>query len=89
MLTIGDSVREGSMGYEGYFAHSADELVDGNPWTPESDISSLPVYGNPLFRYTGDLIVTEPDTDRMKKELVDAAGRLGMDLNNNSVIYIY
>lgn len=89
MLTVGEN-QEGAMGFEGYFAHNIDELVNNNPWTEESEIRSLPVYKNSLFRYTKDAIVTDPDIAGMKKALIDAAKRLKMDTDGitiNEVVY--
>ena len=84
MLTVGE-ISGGGMGFEGYFAHSINELVNNNPWTEESEISSLPVYENSFFRYTKDAIVTDPNIDGMKKALIDAAERLGMDTDSITI----
>ena len=36
----------GGMGFEGYMAYSIEELENGNPWTVNSDIRTLPVFKN-------------------------------------------
>ncbi len=38
----------GGMGFEGYMAFDIAELGGNNPWTEEAELSTLPVYKNPL-----------------------------------------
>lgn len=84
MLTIKEM--QGDMaGFEGYFAYSIDELTNSNPWTEDCALRVLPVYRNSLFRYTQDWVVTNPDTEQMKKAFMDAARRLGMETNQMEI----
>ena len=49
-LTVGDFFAEGEGdGMGGRYAESADALTDGNPWTPDTVFSSLPVYAHCAF----------------------------------------
>ena len=84
LLTI-DEFQTGGMGYEGYFAHNIDELVNNNPWSSDSTIKSLPVYKNSLFQYTKEGIVTDPNIAEMKQILIDTAESLGMNTKNLSI----
>ncbi len=67
------SETDDSFGFEGYFAHSIDELKNNNPWTQNSELKTLPVYNNTFYKYTSDYIVTEPDLDTMKSSLLETA----------------
>lgn len=67
-----------AMGYEGYMAFDVSELINSNPWSREAQLSTLPVYRNPLS-YDDNYIVSGTDFDAMRSFLTDVAGRLGMD----------
>lgn len=74
--------RTGDMGYEGLMAYGISELVNGNPWTGDAGIFSLPVYKNPLSRHVsenGIIRILGADSDTMKNFLMDIADRLDMD----------
>ncbi|WAA11457.1 hypothetical protein [Fervidibacillus halotolerans] len=47
ILTI--DFTNGGMGFEGLMAYKVDEIIDENPWDPNVDISTLPVYKNPSY----------------------------------------
>lgn len=80
MLTIAED-RSGSMGFEGYMAYDISEIVNNNPWTENTKISTLPVYQN-LLVYDDNYQVLGADVDKMKEFLLDVASRLGMDVDN-------
>lgn len=73
-----------SMGYEGYMAYDISELVNANPWTEGSEISSLPVYKNSLT-YDKYNIASGADFDKMREFILDVAERLGLDTNSLTV----
>lgn len=79
MLSISES-SEG-MGYEGYMAYDISELVNANPWNEDSELTTLPVYQNPLT-YDENFIASGADFDKMKQFLLEVAGRLGLDTDN-------
>ena len=79
MTTLTLSETDKAFGFEGYFAHSIDELKNNNPWSENSKLKALPVYSNTFYKYTEDWIVTEPDTDAMKSILLETAEALSMD----------
>lgn len=72
------------MGFEGYMAHDISELVNANPWNKDSELSTLPVYQNPLTFDRG-LIAWGADFDKMRDFIVVIAGRLGLDTNNLTI----
>ena len=47
LLSVSLNISEG-MGFEGCMAFSIDELENGNPWTENMSLSTLPVFKNPL-----------------------------------------
>lgn len=83
MLTIqNDGVAMG-MGFEGYLAYSADELLDQNPWTPENTPETLPVYQNSLsYDAAGYLRSQNTDFDEMRAVLVAVAEKLEWDVDD-------
>lgn len=74
MLTI--ELGEMGMGFEGYMAYHITELVNGNPWTEEAGLTTLPVYANPVELD----VYGQPVEDRaaMETALREVADRLGM-----------
>jgi len=42
----------GTFGFEGYLAYDISELQNGNPWTENNDLTSMPVFANP-HEYNG------------------------------------
>lgn len=84
MLTISENV--GGMGYEGYMVHDISELVSANPWNEDLELSTLPVYQNPLRLVEGEsFAATGGDPDKMEALLMDVAGRLGFDTDKATV----
>lgn len=77
MLTISENVSDG-MGFESYRAYDISELVNANPWNDSLDISTLPVYRNPLT-YDENFIASGGDFDKMHELLLEVADRLGLD----------
>lgn len=77
MLTISENVSDG-MGFESYRAYDISELVNANPWNDSLDISTLPVYHNPLT-YDENFIASGADFDKMHELLLEVADRLGLD----------
>lgn len=77
MLTLGDSGVAG-MGFEGYMAYDIGELLDKNPWTPETSLDTLPVYRNGLT-YNDQHQVQRPDFDSMEEVAVEVAVKLVPD----------
>lgn len=65
-------------GYEGYVAYDISELVNGNPWTEDLALSTLPVYENPLS-YDDFFLASGADFDKMRGFLTEIAERLGLD----------
>lgn len=78
MLSVARAASDG-MGFEGYMARDASELVNANPWSEDVQLSTLPVFSNPI---TYDEIYHLPsgvDLEKMRALLLDVAGRLGLD----------
>ncbi len=77
LLTIMEDL-DGGMGFEGYMAYDVSELVSANPWSATAELSTLPVYQNPLT-YDENHRASGGDLDAMEAFLLDIAGRLGLD----------
>lgn len=76
MLTIFEDTGAG-MGFEGYMAYDVSELVNANPWREDMELTTLPVYNNPLS-YDENFIAAGADFQEMRGFLLDIAGRLGL-----------
>lgn len=68
----------GGMGYEGYMAYDVSELVSANPWQEGTQLSTLPVYQNPLF-YDENSTPSGLDFPAMEALLRQVADGLGLD----------
>lgn len=78
LLTISE-MQSDAMGFEGYMAYDISELINANPWNENMNLSTLPVYENPLS-YDDNFIVSGADFNAMEAFLTDIAKRLGMDM---------
>lgn len=83
LLTITDGKSEG-MGFEGYMVYDISELVNANPWNENMELSTMPVYKNPLT-YDPDGIVSGADFDKMREFLLEVADRFGLDTNTLTI----
>lgn len=82
MLSISEDTS--AMGYEGYMAFDISELVNANPWSEDLELSTLPVYQNPLT-YDANFIASGADFDKMQMFLLEIADRLGLDKNEVTI----
>lgn len=67
-----------AMGYEGYWMKELDEFQTGNPWTPEMDFDTLPVYRNAVL-YSKEQMTQSGNFEVMQDILLSVASRLGLD----------
>lgn len=69
------------MGYEGYMAHSFDEIKNANPWSEDLGITHLPVFRNSAnyAKYDADYQPTMADMDALKFELATVMKRFGVE----------
>lgn len=84
--TLNLSEKNDALGFEGLFAHNIDELKNNNPWSENSKLKTLPVYNNTLYKYTEDFVVTEPDTEKMKKLVNQTAQSLSVDTKKSPLV---
>lgn len=86
ILTISEGSNQG-MGFEGYSAYDVSEIISANPWTEVSQISELPVYKNPLEYHSKNpsMLIGGIDVERMREQLLNVAGRLGLDTSKLKV----
>lgn len=82
-LTVSDSTL--GMGFESYIAHDVSELVNANPWNEILELSTLPVYKNPLTYDDSYQITGGYDFAAMNALLLDSAASLGLDPDNLTV----
>ena len=86
ILTISEGSNQG-VGFEGYMAYDASEIISANPWTEDSQISELPVYKNPLEYHSKSpsMLIGGIDVERMREQLLNVAERLGLDTSKLEV----
>lgn len=68
-------------GFEGYMAYDISELSNGNPWTEDLKIKTLPVYENHI---TYDIVQNHYgySVDEMWEKLYELVDRFGLDKDN-------
>lgn len=79
MLTI--SSESGGMGYEACLAYDISELANGNPWTVNSKLNTLPVYKNTPYSSSG-IATAGIGKERMLELAEQAANALGMKITD-------
>lgn len=77
LLTLPESL-SGGMGFEGLMAYDISELVNGNPWTEEMNLTTLPVFRNPITYETPFHMPVGIDQNAMRTMLLDVVGRFGV-----------
>ena len=83
MLTVSENTSQ-AMGFEGYMAYDISELVSANPWREDAAITTLPVFNNPIT-YNEQMIASGADFNKMREHLLDVVGRLGLDIDTQTV----
>lgn len=82
MLSVSADVS--ASGFEGYMAYDISELVNNNPWSENSAISTLPVYKNQTG-FDENHNLTGADFDTMEELALETAEKLGLDKNSLSI----
>lgn len=86
MLTIEENMQ--GMGFEGYMAHDASELVNANPCDVADTPETLPVYKNTLPVSERGMIIGG-DEAAMHATLLDVAERLGLDTASLDITEVF
>lgn len=76
----------GGMGFEGYMCYDISELDNGNPWSADMNITSLPVYQNGAYDPSGAGIPTGLGEEEMMERLTLTASALGLEVLSTKVI---
>ncbi|NLW78491.1 MAG: hypothetical protein GXY32_03640 [Ruminococcaceae bacterium] len=67
----------GGMGFEGYMAYDIGDLVSANPWTPDANLTTLPVFTNTAPAVFLGVLGSSADADAMVAQAEAAASALG------------
>lgn len=87
-LPLGMSIESPSgYGFEGYMAFDITELVNGNPWTEDCSLTTLPVFRNPVPRDGAGVPIPRPDPGLSWKALEDIASLLGLNLDEMTISF--
>lgn len=76
----------GAMGFEGYLCYDIAELDNGNPWSEDMELATLPVYRNGAYDPTGAGIPRGLSEAQMQERLTFAASALGLEVLETEVI---
>ena len=79
MLTI--SSESGGMGFEACLAYDISELANGNPWTVNSKLNTMPVYKNTPY-YSSGIPAAGIGKEGMLELAEQAANALGMEITD-------
>jgi len=80
MLTVDTDF--GTYGFEGYMAYDIGELQNGNPWTADNTLTTMPVYRNPHIYDSAGAPVTGLSPEEMRTEAETVAALFNMDIIN-------
>ena len=80
MLTIPSNQTDGE-GFEGLMAFDSSELGDGNPWTVDTQLDTMPVYKNTAYDSTGTA-ASGIGKERMLELAEQAADALNMKISD-------
>ncbi|MEG2655912.1 MAG: hypothetical protein RR891_09775 [Clostridium sp.] len=81
ILAMNYGVKDG-MGYEALMAFNISELENGNPWTKDANIASLPVFNNVSKTDKNGKYLGGISKDEMRKIAQTNAEALGISINN-------
>ncbi len=73
-------------GFEGYMCYDISELDNGNPWSEDMNINSLPVYKNLAFDATGAGIPKGLNEEEMVEQLEFTVTALNLEILETEVI---
>ena len=73
------------MGFEGYMCHDVSELDNGNPWSAEKKITSLPVYKNGAMIHPVRGFLWDWGEEEMVKQLNFAADALHLEIRSTDI----
>lgn len=76
----------GGMGFEGYMVYDPSELENGNPWTEDMELETLPVYKNLAYDPSGAGFPKGLSEAEMRKKLLETADALGLEIVSEEVI---
>ncbi len=75
----------GGMGFEGLMAYRIEDLENGNPWTEQSRLKTLPVFQNTRVYNRDGFFTGGLSTEEMKDRVRDAAEKLGLKIDSIQV----
>lgn len=78
--------RSDGMGFEGYLCYDISELANGNPWSEDMELSTLPVYHNGAYDPSGAGIPTGLSVEEMLEQLTFASSALGLEVLETEVL---
>lgn len=83
---INPNVQFGGMGLESMMAYDISELDTPNPWSPDLNITSLPVYRN--YAYTDIRLPVYLSEEQMQGVAKNTASALNVDVNDTKATYV-
>lgn len=83
---ISSNVSFGEMGFEGLMAYDISELDTPNPWTPDAELTSMPVYRN--LAYNDMRIAVYLSEEQMKEIAENTASLLKTKISDTKVTYV-
>lgn len=72
----------GTMGFEGYLAYDISELQNGNPWTENNDLTTMPVFTNPNEYDSAGAPTNGLSAEEMLAEAEKIANLFGLEITS-------
>lgn len=80
------ALNDGAMGFEGYLCYDISDLTNGNPWSEDMELTTLPVYRNSAFDPSGAGVPTGLSEAEMQELLDNTASAFGLTVLSEEVI---
>ena len=72
----------GAFGFEGHMAFHIDELRDNNPWTEKNNLTTLPVFNNPMDYDRAGAPINGLSPEEMLAKAEEIANILGLEITS-------
>jgi hypothetical protein len=74
------SMDGGAYGFEGLLAYDISELQNGNPWTTDNVLTTLPVFANPNERDGAGMVIAGLSTEELLEQAENIADLFKLDI---------
>ena len=81
-LAVNNDLDGQASGFEGHLAFNIDELRDNNPWTENNNLTTLPVFNNPMKYDIAGMPINGLSTDEMLAKAEEIVNIFGLEITS-------